>query len=195
MSESAKSTVGKKKGFNIVLILIPVALIAAAVLAFTLPPTHALLVNGPLKPLFAKLGSPAGAKSAGPSNPLAEIKRLNDQLESDRQAAAQKDQQIAALQSQIASQAKAGTAEPASSPTPKPSPTPVSEDIKRIATYWAAMDAEKAADIAARLPNDYVKTVFAQMPADAVAEIINAMPPKSGASVSSADLPQPSPVP
>lgn len=190
--QSKPEAKSKGKGINWVLVLVPIALIAAAVLAFALPPTHAALVNGPLKPLFARIGlAPATqvAARAKPVDPAADIKRLNDQLETDRKAANEKDARIAQLTAQVAKlQAPpSSAASPAS--TPKPSPAPVSQDVKRAAVYWAGMDAEKAADIAAQLPNDYVKEVFGQMPADSVAEIMNALPAKTAAKLTADPAP------
>lgn len=182
---AAPAKAAKGKGFNLVFILIPVALIAAAVLLFTLPPTHAMLANGPLKPLLARFdhGSSKGAKgkSKVESDPAADAKKLADQVAADRQAAAAKDAQIAQLQAQVGQL----TASPAPTTTPAatPSATPVvvSEDVKRAATYWAGMDADKAAEIVKQLPDGYVKSVFAQMPADAVSDIMSELPAKRAA--------------
>lgn len=176
----AVAAVKPKKKFNLVLLLVPVAVIAALVLAFALPPTHALIVNGPLKPMFTKLGMAGASSVHAPADPAADVKRLGDELESARKTEAAKDARIAQLQSEVSA---AQAPPPDASPTPlaKPSPTAVPASIKRVAAYWAEMDAEKAAAIAARLPDVYVKDIFGQMPADAVAEIMNAMPAKAAA--------------
>jgi len=181
-----KPAKGGKKGFNWVLVLVPVAVISAFLLALALPVTHALIVNSPLRPLLARIGlaslvQPAGAKSAAPVDLAAEVKRLSDELETDRKAASAKDARITQLQSQLAQQqAPAAQSGPATA-VPKPSPTPVSDALKRVATYWAGMDAEKAADVIGRLPDAYVRDVLGQMPADAVAEIMNVLPAKTAA--------------
>ena len=188
MSDDATKP-AKKKGFNFVLVLVPVALVAALALAFFLPPTHALIVNGPLKPLFAKIGmaspaSKAGAKGTAPADPAADVKRLTAELDAAHRAQTDKDARIAQLQADL-SKSNAG-ASPSPSPVPKPSPTAVPEQVKRVAAYWGGMEAEKAADIAKQLPSDYVRAVFSQMPADAVAEIMNALPAKTAATLTAA---------
>ncbi len=186
---STTAAPARKKGFPIVLVLVPVAVVAALVLAFSLPATHALLLKSPLAPLLAKLGlaasaTPGGAKAVA-ADPSVQIKRLNDELESDRKAQAQKDARISALQTQV-TQLQAVPSPPAverPATTPKPSPTAVPAAVKNTAAYWAGMDPDKAAEIAKHLPDSYVKAVFSQMPPDAVAEIMNVMPPKVAAKI------------
>jgi flagellar motility protein MotE (MotC chaperone) len=178
---ASKGEKPKKKGPNIVLILVPVAIAAALVLAFTLPPTHALIVKSPLRPLLAKVGllpkdeALAAGKATPVSDPAADVKRLSNELDASKSDAAAKDALIAQLQSQL----KAAAASPSPSPSPKATPSTVSDDVKRVATYWESMDADKAAEIAGRLPDAYVKLVFSQMPADAVGDIMAALPTKT----------------
>jgi hypothetical protein len=187
-SKPPKEKGAGKKGFPWVFLLVPVALVAALVLAFTLPPTHALLMKTPLAPLLARL-SPANSKgpagkpqtSADPAaaDPVAEVKRLNAQIETDKDAAKQKDAQIGQLQGQVTKL----QAPPSTAPTPAGKPTPpiVSDEVKRTAAVWAGMDADKAADIINALPDAYVKSVLSQMPPDAVADIMSALPAKTAA--------------
>ncbi len=187
MSDAKAEKPAKKKGLNLVVILVPIAVIAALVLAFALPPTHALIVKSPLGPLLAKIGLAGSAaktvagKTDKPVDPVAEVKRLNLELETGRKAQADKDARIAALQSEVSGLKAPPVVVASPSPLPSPSPTPVSDEVKRTATYWAGMDAEKAADIALRLPQSYVKAVFSQMPADAVADIMSALPAPTAA--------------
>lgn len=186
-TKPAKPANADKKGFNWVLVLVPVAVISAFLLALAVPPTHAIIVNSPLRPLLARIGlaprsKPAGAKFAAPIDLAAQVKRLSDELQTDRKAANAKDARIAQLQSQLAQQqAPAAQSASPATPVPKPSPTPVSDAVKRVATYWAGMDADKAADVIGRLPDAYVRDVLSQMPADAVAEIMNVLPAKTAA--------------
>ena len=76
-----------KKGINVVLILVPVAVVAALVLIFALPVTHRILVNGPLHPLFARIGlagpsdAAKGKTVAAPADSAAEVKRLGALLD------------------------------------------------------------------------------------------------------------------
>jgi flagellar motility protein MotE (MotC chaperone) len=174
----------KKGGFPWVFILIPVAIVAALVLAFALPPTHAMLLKSPLGPIVARLGGPAaktagvGGKAGAPAtSPSPDAKSLADAVEADKKAAAQKDAQITQLQAQVTQL----QTPPSPTPAAKPTPAVVTDDMKRAATYWAAMDADKAADIIKVLPEAYVKSVFSQMPADAVSDIMSELPPKTAA--------------
>jgi flagellar basal body-associated protein FliL len=178
---------GKKKGIPWVLLLVPIALVAAFVLAFTLPPTHAMIMKSPLGPLLARFDHSAakGALAAGTPDPATQVKQLNDALAAEKNTGKQKDQQIAALQAQMKSSAATPAPADAPSPTPKPTPTDVPDDVKRAAAYWAGMDADKAADIIKQLPDAYVKAVFGQMPADAVADIMSELPPKTAARLTS----------
>ncbi len=170
----------QKKGVNLIFILIPVALVAAIVLAVALPPTRGMLAQGPLKPLFARFEkAPAGKGATVNADPAAAAKRLSDTVESDRKAAQAKDAQIAQLQAQVTQL----QASPAPSPTPaaKATPVVVSDDVKRTAAYWSGMDADKAAEIIKALPDAYVQQVLRQMPADAVSDIMSALPAKTAA--------------
>jgi flagellar motility protein MotE (MotC chaperone) len=181
-AKPSKDSAGKKKGIPWVLVLVPVALVAALVLAFTLPPTHAIIMKSPLGPLLARFDhTPAkggAAVAAKAQDPAAQVKELNDALAAEKKNGAAKDQQIAALQAEV----KPPQAAPAdASPSPKPTATGVPADVKRAAEYWAGMDADKAVDIIKQLPDNYVKAVFSQMPADAVADIMSALPPKTAA--------------
>lgn len=183
-----KNKSAKKKGIPWVLVLVPVALVAALVLAFTLPPTHAIIMKSPLGPLLARFDHtpPKGGKAvAGATpDPATQVKQLSDALATEKKNGAQKDQQIATLQAEV----KGSQATPAptdATPSPKPTSTGVSDDVKRAAAYWAGMDADKAADIIKQLPDSYVKAVFTQMPSDAVADIMSALPAKTAARLTS----------
>jgi hypothetical protein len=190
---AAKAAAGaeapKKKGLNLVMILVPIALIAALVLVFTLPPTHAMLVNGPLKGVLAKLGvkAPAGglgAKGKAPSDPAADAKRMSDAADAAKRDAAGKDAKIGELQAQVT--ALQASPSPAAA-NPSPTPLAVTDDMKRAANYWAGMDADKAAAVVKLLPEPYVRAVFSQMSPDAVSDIISALPAKTAARLSAGD--------
>jgi hypothetical protein len=175
----------KGKGFNWVLVLIPIALLAAAVLACSLPPTRAILAKGPLKPIFSRFGLAPASGTAAKPDPVADAKRLADEVRTDRTNAAAKDAQIAQLQSQVKGLSAPPSAAP--SPTPKATPAAITDDVKRAATYWAGMDADKAAAIVKQLPDPYVKLVFSQMPPDAVSDIMSELPAKTAARLTAAD--------
>jgi flagellar motility protein MotE (MotC chaperone) len=184
-------------------ILLPIAAIAMLAIALTWPPSRNFITNGPLKPVATVFDGVWGIVS----RPLSfayqqqqitdrntQIKQLNDKLEVDRKAAADKDAQVAQLQKQIASAAaEAAEATPAAaSPAPgaaaagaaggaaAPS-TGASDAIRRAAQQWSAMDPEKAASLVQKLPTGYVSAVFAQMSPDSVGPIMDALPPKVAA--------------
>jgi flagellar motility protein MotE (MotC chaperone) len=187
-------------------ILLPLFAIAALAGALYWPPSHNVIVNGPLKPVW-NAASGLGGTLARPfsfatqqqhiADQNREARRLNSTLEADRKTQADKDARIAALQTQVTqlqAQPKA-TAVPPIVPKAKtaagaagnPADTASApENVKRTAAYWSSMDAEKAAAIVQRLPDDYVNQVFAQMPADSVADIMNTLPPKVAARLTAA---------
>jgi flagellar motility protein MotE (MotC chaperone) len=48
--------------------------------------------------------------------------------------------------------------------------------MRRTAAIWAAMDAESAAKVVQKLPDDYVARVFALMSPDSVGAILENLP-------------------
>jgi flagellar motility protein MotE (MotC chaperone) len=188
-------------------ILLPLLAIGALAGALYWPPSHNIIVNGPLKPAWGVVSNLGGTIArpftfASQQQHIAdqnrEARRLNATLESDRKKQDEKDARITALQSQVTqlqaepkptavpnvSKAKpAGGAGPAA---PLAGTQGAPDAVKRTAAYWSSMDAEKAAAIVQRLPDDYVNQVFAQMPADSVADIMNTLPPKVAARLTAA---------
>jgi hypothetical protein len=182
-------------------ILLPIAAIAMLAIALTWPPSRNFITNGPLKPVATVFDGVWGVVS----KPLTfayqqqqltdrntDIKALNDKLELDRKAAADKDAQIASLQKQIAANAaqpdEATPAPVAALPAGQvaaapgaPAPAAGSDAIRRSAQQWSSMDPEKAADLVQKLPTGYVSAVFAQMSPDSVGPIMDALPAKVAA--------------
>ena len=187
-------------------ILLPIAAIAMLAIALTWPPSRNFITNGPLKPVATVVDGVWGTLS----RPLSfayqqqqitdknqDIKTLNDKLETDRKAAAEKDTQIAQLQKQlVAAQAQP---EPTTSPAAAgpiapsgaqagaggsgaaPAATQASAAVRLAAQQWSAMDPEKAAALVQKLPTAYVASVFAQMSPDSVGPIMDALPSKVAA--------------
>jgi flagellar motility protein MotE (MotC chaperone) len=197
----------RKKKQSSLPILLPIAAIAMLAIALTWPPSRNFITNGPLKPVATVFDGVWGTVS----RPLSfayqqqqitdrnqQIEDLNNKLETDRKAQADKDAQVLQLQKQIA----AANAEPAE-PTPgaavppagaaagaaaagggaagAPAQTTASDAVHRAAQQWSAMDPEKAADLVQKLPTGYVSAVFAQMSPDSVGPIMDALPPKVAA--------------
>jgi len=187
-------------------IVLPVLALAALAGALYWPPSHNVIFNGPLKPVWTFLGA-AGSQAAKPLTFAAQQQQIADQnrklrddaaiREADRKDKEAKDAQIAALRSQVVQLQASDKATPLPAPVAKPtaaaadlglggSAAAVPDDIRRTAAYWSSMDAEKAAAIAQRLPDDYVNRVFAQMAPDSVADIMNALPAKVAARLAAA---------
>lgn len=193
----------KKK--NSLPILLPIAAIAMLVVALSWPPSRNIILNGPLKPFSNVVVAFWGTVS----RPLTfayqqqqitdrnvEIKQLNDRLEADRKTAADKDQQVQALQRAVAA---ANAQPPEVTPTPaavvrQPNAaaggvalggtvSPEKAALTRTAQQWTAMDPEKAAALVQTLPDDYVARVFAQMNPDDVGPIMDALPAKVAARI------------
>lgn len=185
-------------------ILLPIAAIAMLVIALTWPPSRNFITNGPLKPVATVFDTVWGTLS----RPLTfayqqqqitdrnqQIKQLNDQLESDRKAAADQTAQIQQLQKQIAdlnnqpepTPAAAAVVPPAAAaggaagPAAAGAANPVSDQIRLAAQQWSAMDPGKAAALVQKLPAAYVSSVFAQMSPDSVGPIMDALPAKVAA--------------
>jgi hypothetical protein len=175
-------------------IILPVLALLALAGALYWPPSHNVIVNGPLKPVWGVLGA-AGGQAAKPLTFAAQQQRIADQnrklrddaalRESDRKDKEAKDAQIAALRTQVVQLQSSEKATPLPAPVVKPTAAadlglgaanPVPDDIRRTAAYWSSMDAEKAAAIAEKLPDDYVNRVFAQMSPDSVGDIMDALP-------------------
>jgi flagellar motility protein MotE (MotC chaperone) len=55
--------------------------------------------------------------------------------------------------------------------------------MRRTAAVWAAMDAESAAKVVQKLPQDYVARVFALMSPDAVGAILENLPASYAAQI------------
>lgn len=138
-----------------------------------------------------------------------EIRDLNARLERQREAKADADARAARLQQQIT--ALENQPAPTSVPAPRRAATPglamsgsfgnaggapdarsgapgsgaaASEDEKRLAATWAAMEPEKAAAIAQRLPDAAVTRVLGAMDADSAGAIMNALPTNVAARIS-----------
>jgi len=194
----------KKKQSNLP-ILLPIAAIAMLAIAVTWPPSRNFITTGPLKPVATVFDGVWGVVSV----PLTmaykdqqitglntQVVQLHGQLETDRKTSDAKDAQITALQKQIAAiQAQPDDSTPApAAPLPAPpagsagaaagaanQQPAVSDDVRRAAAQWSAMDPETAAALVQKLPTNYVSAVFAQMSPDSVGPIMDALPAKVAA--------------
>jgi flagellar motility protein MotE (MotC chaperone) len=187
----------RKKKPNYKPLLIPLALVAIVSGALSRSPSHAFIVDGPLKPLWVALGPVVRPLTfAGQQETInernREIRDLSAQLEQQRQEKSGDDARVQQLQQQLAAlESRPKTATPSPAPRRTAPATPAtalaasgsatggaaaSEDEKRIAATWAAMDPEKAAAVVQRLPDAEVVRVLAAMDPDSAAGILNALP-------------------
>lgn len=200
-------------------LLLPLAAIAALAFAVTWPPSHNVLANGPLKPAFnagANVASVVGrpltfaVQQQTITDKNREIRTLSAQLDTQRQAKNDADARAQRLQQQLGAAANqpkptpvpavrkplaqtgAAGALAGTGPAPSSSAAPPTDEEKRLAATWAAMEPEKAAAIIQRLPDDQVVRVLAAMDPDSAAGILNALPAAVAARISRAQVPLPS---
>ena len=188
----------RERKFSLRPLLLPVIALAALAGALIWPPSHKAIVDGPLAPVWSNLAQLGRPFSFAYQNQVIadrnrEIKSLNDRLEGDRKTVAARDSKIGALQdtlkriqnapspptsaptiAKVAPVTGAGTPSTLGGATSQTAPQP--DDIGRVAAYWGGMEADKAAAIVQRLPEDYVVRVFKKMSPDQVGEILAALP-------------------
>jgi hypothetical protein len=192
----------KQKKGSLLPVLLPIAAIAMLIVALTWGPSRSFITNGPLHPV----ANVADSIWATVSRPLTfayqqqqitdrnvQVKQLNDKLETDRKTADAKDAQIASLQKQITTIQAESAEAPSPAPGPSgasapgaaaatggvpgaPAPSPDAAAIALAAKQWSAMDPERAAALAQKLPEAYDAQVFAQMSPDNVGPIMDALP-------------------
>ncbi|HEV3087278.1 MAG TPA: hypothetical protein VGX96_08650 [Candidatus Elarobacter sp.] len=188
--------------------LIPLLVIAAIGFALGFPPSQRAIANGPLRPVWLA-GANAGGVVARPFSFAAQqqtitdrnrqIQNLGGQLEAQRRAKADADARVQQLQQQV--NALASQPHPTAVPAPRITAAPgalaavpgtatagqpATDEEKRLAATWAAMEPEKAAAIVQRLPDGEVTRVLAQMDADSAGAIMNALPAGVAARISRA---------
>ena len=189
--------------------VVPLLVIAGLGFVFSFPPTQRALANGPLKPAWT-VGANVGGVLVRPFTFAAQQESINErnrkiqdldgQLEAQRRAKADADARVQQLQQQMT--ALANQPQPAPAPvvraTAAPGPLaaaaggittaqhPATDEEKRLAATWAAMEPEKAAAVAQRLPDDEVSRVLAQMDPDSAGVIMNALPTGVAARISRA---------
>ena len=192
--------------------LIPFAIIAAIGFLLGFPPTQRVIANGPLKPAWdgganavAVIARPL--TFAGQQQTIAdrnrEIRDLDARLEAQRKAKADADARAERLQQQVTALQNQPVVTPAPVARRAPAPAPLgavavaggasgsssataTDDEKRLAATWAAMDPDKAAAIAQRLPDAEVSRVLGAMDPDSAGSIMNALPPTVAARISRA---------
>jgi flagellar motility protein MotE (MotC chaperone) len=184
----------RKKKSNPAKVLVPLAVVAALVTTLTWPPAHATLANGPLAPALNALAVVArpltfAAQQQTITDRNRTIRDLNAQLERERREKDADDARIGQLQQQLT----AAMTQPKTTPAPLALRTApparaalaqntsagatASDDERRIAATWAAMEPEKAAAVVQRLPDDEVMRVLALMDPDSAAAVLGALPP------------------
>jgi flagellar motility protein MotE (MotC chaperone) len=180
--------------------LIPLGIIAVIGFLLGWPPSQRLIANGPLRPAW---NAGASAQSvvvrpltfAGQQQTIAdrnrEIRDLSARLENERRAKADADARATGLQQQVSALQNAPLVTPAPAPRPRTAVTALagpagaaapgvapgaSDEEKRLAASWAAMDPDKAAAVVQRLPEAEAGRVLGAMDADSAGAILNALP-------------------
>jgi flagellar motility protein MotE (MotC chaperone) len=198
----------RRRRLNLRRFMLPALAIVALAVALLWPPSHNAIANGPLKPVWqvgertaVALGAPLrfAAQQQTITDRNREIRTLNGQLEQQRAKTVAGEQKVQALQQQVTALAN----QPKPTPVPAVRPTAmsanaavnaqgagaasaVSEGDRRVAATWAAMEPEKAAAVAQRLPDDQVVRILGAMDADQAGEIMNALPAAVAARLSRA---------
>jgi flagellar motility protein MotE (MotC chaperone) len=178
----------RKKRFPWKRVLIPLVLIGLIAGAIAWTPSRTWIATGPLSPIWKPVAAPFDglAESREIASQNAQIASLQKQLSDAQTQIAQRDKQISQLQTQLndseVQAALAKSAKPAAV-TAQASEAPANDlsaqgtpDMRRTAAVWAAMDAESAAKVVQKLPQDYVARVFALMSPDAVGAILENVP-------------------
>jgi len=188
----------KQKKGSLLPILLPIAAIAMLIVALTWGPSRKFITNGPLHPvanvfdtIWATLSRPLtfAYQQQQITDRNVQVKTLNDKLETDRKASDAKDAQIASLQKQLTEL----QAEPSPAPSASAAPaaaagggapgvpgaaaaSPAQAAVALTAKQWSAMDPERAAALAQKLPEAYDAQVLAQMSPDNAGPIMDALP-------------------
>lgn len=185
----------RKKKFPWKKVLLPGTALALLVAALWWTPSRTWIATGPLSPVW-KATSPVWKPIAAPFNVAGQmqtissqngqIAALQKQLADVQSQVTDRDKQISQLQTQLngaqEEAAKAGAAKiprPVAQSTAAPMgdlSTQATADMRRTAAVWSSMDAESAAKIVQKLPQDYVARIFALMSPDAVGAILENLP-------------------
>lgn len=184
----------RRKPFPWKRVLLPLAAVALLAAALSWTPSRTWIAAGPLSPAWKAL-APVWKPISAPfdvagqmqtiSAQRATIASLQKQLANANAQVTAGQKQISALQTQLndaqQQEALAHAVKPAA---PQPTAAPAGDlssqatpDMQRTAAVWAAMDADAAAKIVQKLPQDYVARVFALMSPDAVGSILENLPP------------------
>ncbi len=182
----------RRKPFPWKRVLIPAIAVALIAGALSWAPSRTWISNGPLAPAWKPIAAPFDSIGQARiiSSQNAAIASLQSQLADARSQVSDRDKQISQLQTQLnqaqEQAALAHSAKPAAPAPQAPAQTrsaatadlsaQASPDMRRTADVWSAMDAEAAAQVVQKLPQDYVARVFALMSPDSVGAILENLP-------------------
>lgn len=172
-------------------VVLPLLLVAVIGFVLGFPPSRNAIATGPLAPLWNAGASVAGGvvrplSFAGQQETITqrnrEIRDLNARLEAERAAKEDAESRVQELQAQVSAMAH----QPLPTPIPVPRGVPpaaaatiasiASDEDKRLAATWAAMEPERAAALVQRLPQAQAGRVLAQMDAASAGAIMDALP-------------------
>lgn len=180
----------RRKPFPWKRVLLPAVAIALLIAAFSWAPSRAWIANGPLAPVWKPVAAPFDSlgEARTVSMQSSQIAGLQKQLADAQSQIADRDKQISQLQSQLNDAAQQAALAHAAKPVAaevvaQASAAPAADlstqgtpDMRRTAAVWSAMDAESAAKVVQKLPEDYVARIFALMSPDAVGAILENLP-------------------
>ena len=192
----------RRKVFPWKRVFMPIGFVALFTALFVFQPSRDWIVDGPpaplwrvLHPVFAPITKPfdVAAQMQTISSQNGQISDLQKQLEDARAQLADRDKQISQLETQVnAAQQDAAAAKASANRSSRPVRSIASTDgpnqtgsdlaaqatpdMHRTASVWSAMDAEAAAKVVQRLPDDYVARIFAIMAPDSVGTILENTP-------------------
>lgn len=179
----------RKKPFPWNRILVPGIAIAVFAGALWWTPSRTWIGTGPLAPVWKAAAAPFN--SADRERTIVaqkdQIASLQQQLADAQSQIADRDKQVSQMQTDLnAAQQQAALVQAARTPaapgaqaTTAPAADLSSQgtpDMRRTAQVWSAMDAESAARVVQRLPQDYVARVFALMSPDSVGAVLENLP-------------------
>jgi len=176
----------RKKPFPWKRVLTPAVALSVVAAALWWPPSRAWISTGPLSPVWKPITVPldVAARERMISAQNATIASLQKQLADARMQIGDRDKQLSQLQTQLTDVEQQAALAKAVKPAAKAAaPAPAADlsvqaspDMRRTAAVWSAMDAEAAAKVVQRLPQDYVARIFALMSPDSVGAILENVP-------------------
>ncbi|HEY8313150.1 MAG TPA: hypothetical protein VIG51_03165 [Candidatus Baltobacteraceae bacterium] len=192
----------RRKAFPWKRVVLPLLAVGLLVAAIVWPPSQQWLATGPFAPLWRSAQPVAApfhfaAQNRAIADRTREIATLRAQVADAKAQITDRDKQISSLRTQVnqlQTQAALAQSPARASVSSVPAPQSTSaafgdlaqgatQDMRRTAQEWGAMDADAAAKVVQKLPLPYVAHIFALMSPDSAGAILEALPPAYAASL------------